>query len=164
MWAGTPRRLEIQTTLLIDKDFYLSLRGWRGILGRPPFIVLPLGYQCFPWVLLTLFIFLTLFILLLILILLSLMKVVMMLVLKVLKKLIYKVLCLINLITLRRERQRMRVAIQWHIVHVCMPFVKVLPVQNIHWHRLVPPFSSNLTQTRIYHRWNCWTRCQHRYR
>jgi hypothetical protein len=32
------------------------------------------------------------------------MKVVMMLVLKVLKKLLYKVLCLINLITLRRER------------------------------------------------------------
>jgi hypothetical protein len=31
MWAGTPRRLKIQTTLLIDKDFYLSLREWRGI-------------------------------------------------------------------------------------------------------------------------------------
>jgi hypothetical protein len=40
LWAGTPRRLEIQTALLIDKDFYLSLRGWRGILGRPPLVVL----------------------------------------------------------------------------------------------------------------------------
>jgi hypothetical protein len=151
MWGGTPIRLQIQTALFIDKDFYLSLRGWRGIPGRPPFIVLPLGSQCFPWVLLTLFIFLTIFILLLILILffilllililLPLMKVVMMLVLKVLNKLICKVLCLINLIILRRERQRMGVTIRWKIVHVCMPFVKVLPVQNIHWHHLVPPCS-----------------------
>jgi hypothetical protein len=30
MWAGTPRRLEIQIALLIDTDFYLSLRGWGG--------------------------------------------------------------------------------------------------------------------------------------
>jgi hypothetical protein len=112
--------------------------------GRPPFVVLPLGCQCFPWALLTLFIFLTtfilllvlilflilltLFILLLILILLPLMKVVMMLVLKVLKKLICMVLCLINLIILRRERQRMGVAIRWQIVDVFMPFIKVLPV------------------------------------
>jgi hypothetical protein len=41
------------------------------------------------------------------------MKVVMMPVLKVLKKLICKVLYLINLIILRRERQRMGVAIRW---------------------------------------------------
>jgi hypothetical protein len=122
MWAGTPIRMEIQTTLFIDRDLYLSLRGWRGIQGRPPFVVLPLGCQCFPWVLLTLFIFLTIFILplililvlilltffilLLILILLPLMKVVMILVLKVFKKLIYMVLCLINLIILRRESQK----------------------------------------------------------
>jgi hypothetical protein len=145
MWAGTPIRLEIQTALFIDNGFYLSLRGWRRILGKPPFVVLPLGYQCFPWVLVTLFNFLTLlflillilfillapFILLVILILLSLMKVVMMLVLKVLKKLIYKVLCLINLIILNWERHRMGVAIRWQIAHVCMPFVKVIPVQNI---------------------------------
>jgi hypothetical protein len=114
---------------LIDRGFYLSLRGWRGIPGRLPFIVLPLGCQRFPWVLLTLFIFLTtfisllililfmilqtLFISLLILILLPLMKVVMMLVLKVLKKLICMVLYLINLIILRRERQRMGDAIWW---------------------------------------------------
>jgi hypothetical protein len=127
MWAGTPRRLEIQTALLINKDFYMSLRRWRGIPGMPPFIVLLLGCQFFPWVLLTLFIFLTLFILLLILIwflilltlfilltlililfliliMLSLMKVLMMLVLKVLKKLLCKLLYLINLIILRRER------------------------------------------------------------
>jgi hypothetical protein len=157
MWAGTPIRLEIQTALFIDMDLYLSLRGWRGILGRPPFVVLPLVYQCFPWVLLTLFIFLTifisllililflilltLFILLLILILLPLIKVVMMLILKVLKNLICKVLCLINRIILRRERRRMAVAIWWQIVHVCMPFFMVLPVQNIHWHHLVPPCS-----------------------
>jgi hypothetical protein len=54
--------------------------------------------------------------------------VVMMLVLKVLKKLLYKLLYLINLIILGRERQRMGIAIQWQIVHVCMPLVKVLPV------------------------------------
>jgi hypothetical protein len=133
MWAGTPKRLEIQIALLIDTDFYLSLRGWGGgIPGRLPLVVLllVLGCQQFPWVLLTLFIlptlfmlllililfliFLTLFILLtLILILLSLMEVVMMLVLKVLKKLLYKLLYLINLIILGRERQRMGIAIQW---------------------------------------------------
>jgi hypothetical protein len=171
---------------LIDKDIYLSLRGWRGILGRPPLVVLllVLGYQ-FPWVLLTLFIFLALFIfvtlilifltlfilptlfillmililflilltlfillilililfLILILILLSLMEVVRTLFLKVLKKLLCKLLYLINIIILRRERQRMGIAIQWQIVHVCMPLVKVLPVQNIHWHHPVLPCS-----------------------
>jgi hypothetical protein len=44
MWDGTPIRLEIQTALFFDNDFYLSLKRWRGILGKPPFIVLPLGY------------------------------------------------------------------------------------------------------------------------
>jgi hypothetical protein len=46
MWAGTARRLEIQTALLIDKEFYLSLRGWRGIPGRPPLVVLLLVLGC----------------------------------------------------------------------------------------------------------------------
>jgi hypothetical protein len=62
----------------------------------------------------------------------SLMEVVMMLVLKVLKKLLCKLLYLINPIILRRERQRMGVAIRWQIVHVCMPLVKVLLDQNKH--------------------------------
>jgi hypothetical protein len=46
MWARTPRRLEIQTALLIDKDFYLSSRGWKGIPHMPPLVVLllVLGY------------------------------------------------------------------------------------------------------------------------
>jgi hypothetical protein len=41
------------------------------------------------------------------------MEVVIMLLLKVLKKLLYKLVYLINLIILRRERQRMGVAIRW---------------------------------------------------
>jgi hypothetical protein len=46
MWVGTPKRVEIQTALLINKDFYLSLRGWWGIPGRRTLVVLllVLGY------------------------------------------------------------------------------------------------------------------------
>jgi hypothetical protein len=66
---------------------------------------------------------------------------VMMMVLKVMKKLLCKILYLINLIILRMGRQRMGVAIRWQIIHVYMPLVKVLPVQNKHCHRPVPPCS-----------------------